>query len=101
MRFTLGIEDWDSFMIIPNEFVKDHELSQEEITVLMTPNAEYEQARKVAINSKKTTLINRIKRFIFKSWPEKIYFIKIYMNRFLGRRLQSMWKSYGVKDTWM
>ena len=97
MNFTPGIEDEDSFMIIPNEFVKDHELTQEEIVALMTPDPEYKQAK---ISYAKPTIIRRIMRFIFKSRHEKIFYVKVLINKLLGRKLPSMWASRGVKDTY-
>lgn len=44
MKFESGLENEDSFMIIPNEFVKDHELTHEEAQQLMKPDLYYEDA---------------------------------------------------------
>ena len=93
MKFTPGLENEDSFMIIPNEFVKDHELTQEEIKALMTPDPEYE--RRIAAKYPPTTFAKKIKSFIFGSRHRKILYFKGLVNRLLGRKLLSVWNTPG------
>ena len=101
MQFTLGLENENSFLVIPSEFVKDHELSPEEIQSLMIPDLEYNQA--MSINFKgmwtvKATLIRRIKNGIKKliksrvgNDPEKILRLKMRWNKLRGRKLNPFW----------
>ena len=46
MNFTPGLENEDSFMIIPNEFVKDHELMPKETADLMRHDSGYYRKNK-------------------------------------------------------
>ena len=46
MKFTPNLEHDNSFMIIPNEFVKDHGLTQEEIQEFIKPDPAYDSAHK-------------------------------------------------------
>lgn len=92
MNFAPGLENEDSFMIIPNEFVKDHELTQKEITASMTPDPEYERRLKAKYGWRdKMSIIDRIKRFISRSRKDKIFRLKSRLNWLLGRRLSSIW----------
>lgn len=100
MKFTPGLEAEDSFMIIPNEFVRDHELTQEEITASMTPDPEYERMINVKYGwgqkmtvIERMAVIERIKRFMSKNRSEKIFALKTRLNRLLGRKLSSIWKA--------
>lgn len=85
MKFESGTENWKSFMIIPNEFVRDHELTFDEIQDLIMSDKGYSQLNK----SHGRSLKSKIKRFIKGSVPEKILYIKNRINRILGRRLRS------------
>ena len=97
MKFTPGLEEESSFMAVPNEFVKDHELTQEEIAQLMTPDPQYEQemyAKYGKMFGPRPTILSRIKTLIKKlvsNDPEKIYKLKLLENRLLRRRLPSKW----------
>ena len=86
MKFTPGLENEDSFLIIPNEFVKDHELTQDEIKAFITPDDEYASY----INNKylpRRTLLKRIKLFLSRSTRDKFYRFKFRLNQLLGREL--------------
>ena len=106
MKFTPGLENENSFMVIPNEFVKDHELTQNEIQELMTPDPEFEQAQRakypgIGVPAKPSFLqrINIIKHFkhliktlvkrAVRNDPAKILALKQRWNRFRGRTLPS------------
>ncbi|MBQ7154132.1 MAG: hypothetical protein IJR85_01105 [Synergistaceae bacterium] len=102
MKFTPGLENENSFMVIPNEFVKDHELTQEEIDSLMTPDPEFEQAQRekypILWKHPKPSLFRRAKNFVktlikraVNNDPEKILALKQRWNRFTGRTLPSKW----------
>ena len=88
LKFTPGLENEDSFMLIPNEFVKDHELTQDEIQRLMTPDEEYAQEWRKRI-AKKRSLLTRIRNFFVGDTAEKIFHIKARWNTLLGRSLVS------------
>ena len=85
MKFEPGIENWKSFMIIPNEFVRDHELTFDEIQNLIMPRKGDLQL----MPSSRRNMKSKIKRFINVSIPEKILYLKNVINRILGRRLRS------------
>ena len=101
MNFTPGLENENSFMIIPNEFVKDHPLTQEEITSFMTPDADYEReltAKYGSLFMPKPGLLSRIKmciKSLVKSCagndPDKILRLKMRWNHLCRRRLPSKW----------
>ena len=88
LKFTPGLENEDSFMLIPNEFVKDHELTQDEIQRLMTPDEEYAQEWRKRI-AKNRSLLTRIRNFFVGDTAEKIFHIKARWNTLLGRSLVS------------
>ncbi len=88
MIFPAELENNNSFMIIPNEFVKDRTLTQEEITALMTPDPEYLKAF-MAKYMRKRNIFQRIRHFLAGDRAEKIMIIKILWNNLLGRRLYS------------
>lgn len=84
MKFVPDIEHEDSFLIVPNEFVKDHELSQEEITRYITPDPVYEHERKrgAAYFFRKLLDFDMMGRYI-KLMP--------YFYAMIGKRLPSQW----------
>ena len=69
MEFTSGIEKESSFLIIPNKFVHDHELSPEEINIFTTPDPEYVKT----FRRPKRSLL----KFLRKRNSEKIINIKL------------------------
>ena len=89
MKFEAGLENEDSFMIIPNEFVKDHELTREEAEALTKPDEEYERE----ILSRyggwlfKRTYSGMLKHFFRMDMRGKIIFLKKACNHILGRKL--------------
>lgn len=100
MNFTPGLENDSSFMIIPNEFVRDHTLTQEEIASLMTPDHEYERmmTAKYGRIFLPTGLIQRIKigiksmiKHCVGNDPDKILQLKVRWNRIRRRKLPSRW----------
>ena len=95
MNFTPGIENEDSFMIIPNDFVKEHELTQAEIQALMKPSPEYVQSvlERLGWTGKKKPLIERIKTFLSLSKAEKIVRLKLRWNKLLKRKLPTQWEN--------
>ena len=97
--FTPGLENEDSFMIIPNEFVKDHALTQEEIDVLMTPDPEYERAvmAKYGIGIKRS-IFERIRSFMKKDTASKIISLKMRWNKLIGRKLHSRYTQSHAED---
>ena len=94
MMFTPGLENEDSFMIIPNEFVKDHALTNDEIASLMTPDPDYERAiaARYRVPIHKPSILQRIKTLIKRfvgNDPDKILKLKMLWNRLLRRKLPS------------
>ena len=87
MIFQAELENKDSFMIIPNEFVNDHPLTQEEITALMTPDPEYVKAHGQVSTFRKRSIFERVRHFLARSRAEKILRLKQFWNKLLGRRL--------------
>ena len=98
MIFTPGLENEDSFMIIPNEFVKDHALTQEEIEALMTPDPEYERAYMAKHRQQRRGILGRIRNFLTKSTPDKIITIKMRWNKLIGRKLHSRYTQSHAED---
>ena len=88
MKFTPGIEEEDSFMIIPNEFVKDHELTQEEAEALMTPDPEYERTM-TARYPHPRKFSQRIKRLFACDAVRSIITLKSIWNKLRRRKLHS------------
>ncbi|MBQ7561148.1 MAG: hypothetical protein IJS99_04870, partial [Synergistaceae bacterium] len=91
MKFTPGLENEDSFLIVPNEFIRDHELSDEEITAFTTPNAEYEKILCTKYNSfyPNTKGLRRLKDFLKNDTGYKIIMFKKLINKLLRRKLAS------------
>ena len=89
MKFTAGLENESSFMIIPNEFVSDHQLTQEEILSLMRPSPEYELEQRLKF-SRKMTILERIRLFCSYDTAYKVIRIKTLWNHLLGRKLPSL-----------
>ncbi|MBQ6972507.1 MAG: hypothetical protein IJP86_09180 [Synergistaceae bacterium] len=86
MNFTPGLEDEDSFMIVPNEFVKDHELTEDEAKSLMTPDAEYERAMRRKISRSSRGFFGAVKAFLETDSVEKRMVIYRLMCRLLGKK---------------
>ena len=77
MIFHEELANKNSFMIIPNEFVKDHTLTQEEISALMTPDPEYGRAFMAKYNiGVKRSIFKRIGHFLARNRAEKILRLK-------------------------
>ena len=89
MKFTPGLEDEDSFMIVPNEFVRDHELTQEEISRFLTPDPQYEAAMRRKYSHK--PLGERIKNFLQAGTHAQIMRLRRRWHRLIGKKLVSMW----------
>ena len=90
MKFTQGLENEDSFMIIPNEFVKDHALTRAEIDAFMTPDTEYEQVFRLKYNvDRKRGIFASIIRFMARDSAGKIISLKTRWNKLCGRELFS------------
>jgi hypothetical protein len=89
MKFESCLENEDSFMIIPNEFVKDHELKREEAEALMQPDEAYyhERFSKYGGWMFEKTIAGRIKNFLKMDMTGKKIFIKKVLNRILSREL--------------
>ena len=89
MKFTPGLENEDSFMIIPNEFVKDHDLTPEEIQQSITPDHEYESEMfaKYPGIFRRATKAELIKNFFKKDKASMIISIKNVFNSICRRRL--------------
>ena len=85
MKFTPGLENEDSFMIVPNEFVKDHELTQEEIQSLLTPDPAYEA------KMGRKQLAKRIRIFLDSNTRGKIMRLQRRWHLRIGKKLVSMW----------
>ncbi|MBQ7545120.1 MAG: hypothetical protein IJT02_09295 [Synergistaceae bacterium] len=98
MNFTTGIEDENSFMIIPNAFIQDRPLTQEDIASFMFPDHEYEQAMTAkcgAIFCRLSYRVNNgikslVKRCLSND-PDKILRLKMRFNRLLRRKLPTKW----------
>ncbi|MBR0151816.1 MAG: hypothetical protein IJP89_10700 [Synergistaceae bacterium] len=92
MKFTPGLENEDSFMIIPNEFVKDHELTQDEARQYMMPDSSYEKTNSQGI----MYLVRKLLRMDMKSTLVKLY---PYFQLLKGKRLVSKW-GVNAKGNW-
>lgn len=92
MKFTPGLENEDSFMVIPNEFVKDHELTEDEARQCMLPDSSYEKANSMGI----MYLIKKLFRMDMKSNLVKLY---PYFQLLKGKRLVSKW-GINAKGNW-
>ena len=91
MKFTPGLENEDSFLIVPNEFLRDHELTDEEIKIFTASDVEYEKFVREKYNwcvtPKKQTISERIRVFWNRPIGEKIYRFKFRWNKFFDRKL--------------
>ena len=85
MKFTPGLENEDSFMIIPNEFIKDYSPTIDEIRQFMMPDHEYEEFIRAKYG--RGSIFKRIGAFIASDRITKIVKLKKFMNRILGRKL--------------
>ena len=92
MQFTPGLENEDSFMVIPNEFVKDHALTEDEARQCMLPDSSYEKANSQGI----MYLIKKLFRMDMKSNLVKLY---PYFQLLKGKRLVSKW-GINAKGNW-
>ena len=102
MTVPPGLEKEDSFMINPNEFVRDHELTQEEITSFITPNPEYERAMRVKYSwGIRKTPLQWLRSFFASDFAYKRLRLKGLMNKIFGRKLASMWEEKGVRPTYL
>ncbi len=90
MKFTPGLENEDSFLVVPNEFIRDHELSDEEITAFTTPDAEYEKIlRSKYSRFRIKTIREKLQEFLHGDTGCKIIKFKNLINKLLRRRLTS------------
>ena len=88
MKFTPGLENADSFMAIPNEFVSDHELTQKEIDTSFAPDPDY--TREVNAKYRKNrTLLERVRTFCSHERAGNLVWLKMRWNKLLGRSLPS------------
>ena len=96
MNFTPGLEKEDSFMVISNEFVKDHELIPEDIHTLMTPSPESGQSfygagggakPKFSLFSTVRNIIIKLVRLYTGDDRAKILKLKQHCNKLLHRKL--------------
>lgn len=89
MKFNAGLERERSFMIFPTEFVRDHELTNNEIQKLLTPDPEWERDRQKRMGP---GLKGIIKRF-FLNYDNRrriITFKKVY-NMIHGSKHKGYW----------
>ena len=90
MNFIPGLEDENSFLIVPNEFVKDHELTEEEIANFIKPDAEYER-RYLEKYSRKYRygdgIIGSIRTFLSMDRIEKKIWLYRYLAHMLGKEI--------------
>ena len=85
MQFRLGLENEDSFLITPNEFISDRELTQEDLHSFMMPDPVYDKERKrgAMYFLKKLLGFDMMGRYI-KLMP--------YVYAMMGKRLPSQWE---------
>lgn len=89
MNFTPGLEDDDSFLIVPNEFVKDREPTEEEIADFIKPDAEYERRYldKYSRKYRYGGIIGRIRIFLSMDKFEKKIWLCKYLARMQGKEM--------------
>ena len=93
MIFSAGLENENSFLIIPNEFVKDHALTQEEVTEYLTPDSGYEKAYRASYKYfPEKPLAEQIRLLFKRDNAYKILRLKMLWNKLLGRRLYSRYE---------